>query len=579
MANNTGLRGEGRAGGTARFKVRTRVLASFFVLFALLCVGRLYYLQVIQGDEYAAKANRVFLTPTNSLFSRGTIYFTAKDGAEIAAAADESGVLLAVQPPKITDPSALYNELNKVVPLSKSDFIAKATRPGTQYVVVLNHLSTTTGATLQSLNATGTVIAQDSWRYYPGKTLAAQTIGFVAYNGDVLEGRYGLEQNYEKVLNHSNEDLYTNFFVELFAGASQVLSGNTEGDLVTTIEPSVQTELERVVAAYTQKWHPQIAGGIIMDPQTGAIYAIAQSPTFDLNDFSGQTDPSIFANSLVQNDYEMGSIIKPLTMAAGLDSGVITQQTTYDDKGCITVDTARICNYDLRARGVIPMQEILNQSLNVGASFVATQLGPDLFRTYFEDKYQLGKKTGIDLPGEVSGLISNLSSPRQLEYDEASFGQGIAITPMETVRALSTLANGGRLITPHLGRAVRTAGGIEMPIAWGSGVQVLSASTTQQISQMLTEVVDVNHILHKDHYSIAAKTGTAQIADHATGGYYPNSYLHSFFGYLPSYGARFIIFLYALKPVGAEYSSQTWASSFNDLTSFLINYYNIPPDR
>ena len=562
----------------SRFKMRSRILAALFVLFALLCVGRLYYLQIVHGDEYALKANRIFTAQSGPSFNRGIIYFTTKDGAEIAAATDENGVLLAVQPPKIADPEALYNTLNALVPLSKSDFMAKATRAGTQYVVVENHLSTTTGFLLEAADATGTVIAQDRWRFYPGKSLAAQTIGFVGYNGDVLEGRYGLERKYEDVLNQANEDLYANFFVELFAGAAQLAKGVIQGDLVTTIEPSVQVELERALAAYMEEWHPQIAGGIIMDPQTGAIYAMAQNPTFDLNHFSKQTDPAIFNNTLVQSAYEMGSIMKPLTMAAGIDSGVITRKTTYDDTGCITVNTAKICNFDLKARGVIPMQEILSQSLNLGASFIATELGPDLFRTYFKDKFQLGQKTGIDLPGEISGLISNLGSPRQLEYDEASFGQGIAVTPIETLRALATLANGGRLVTPHLGRAIRT-GGIEVPLQWGRGIQVLQASTTEQVSQMLTEVVDTNKLVHKDRYSIAAKTGTAQIAEHATGGYYADAYLHSFFGYLPSYGARFTIFLYALKPVGAKYSAQTWGPTFNGLTSFLINYYDIPPDR
>ncbi len=565
--------------GSERFKARTRFIAALFVGAAFLCIGRLYYLQVIHGDDYAEKANREFIAPVGTLFNRGTIYFTTKDGAEIAAATDMSGVELAVQPPKITDPQALYEKLNAVLPLDKAGFMAKATRPNTQYVVVADELSTTTGLALQMLHATGTVIAQDAWRYYPGGSIAAQTIGFVGYNGDALEGRYGLERQYEDVLAHPSEDLYTNFFVELFAGAQQVLQGKMQGDLVTTIEPSVQTELERVVAAYVGEWHPEIAGGIIMDPQTGSIYAIAENPTFDLNDFGAQTDVSVYANALAQSAYEMGSIIKPLTMAAGIDTGVVTPQTTYDDMGCITVDTAKICNYNLKARGVIPMQEVLNQSLNVGASYVATQLGPDRFRDYFTNHYKLGEKTGVDLPGEIGGLISNLSSPRQLEYDEASFGQGIAVTPMETIRALASLANGGRLVTPHLGLAVRTGGGLEMPLSWGPGIQVLATSTAETLSQMLTEVVDKNKLVHIDHYSIAAKTGTAQVADHATGGYYANSYLHSFFGYLPSYGARFIIFLYALKPVGAEYSSQTWGSYFNDLTHFLINYYNIPPDR
>ena len=567
--------------GSKHFTIRVRGIAGIFLFLALVCVGRLYYLQIIKGSEYAARADHEFTTPANPLFDRNNIYFTTKDGTEIAAAVDQNGVSLAVQPPKITDPNALYAALNAIVPLDKNTFMALAQKQGTQYVVVADHLSTTTGAAIQAANLTGVVVAQDSWRSYPGGSLAAQTIGFVAYNGDALEGRYGLERQYESTLQRAQEDLYTNFFVQLFVGATQVWKGTTQGDIVTTIEPSVQAELERELVLYMQQWKPQIAGGIIMDPQNGEIYAMAVDPTFDLNDSSKQTNVSIFNDPLVGNDYEMGSIIKPLTMAAGIDSGAITATTTYNDTGCITVNTGKICNFDLKARGVIPMQQILSQSLNVGASFIATQLGPDRMRQYFKDKYAFGQPTGIDLPGEASGLINNLNSPRQVEYDTASFGQGIAITPIETVRALAALGNGGRLVTPHVARAVRDAAGLEEPLSWNSGTQILSPTTTQQVTQMLTNVVDVAFTkgMSFEHYSVAAKTGTAQISNPAGGGYYSDKYLHSYFGYFPSYNAKFIIFLFAFEPVGAPYSSETWGTTFHNIVQFLINYYAVPPDR
>ncbi len=362
----------------------------------------------------------------------------------------------------------------------------------------------------------------------------------------------------------------------LLQGAQQ------QGDVVTTIEPSVQAELERQLVAYDAQWHPELAGGIIMNPQNGEIYAMAVSPTFDLNSFNTQTDPLIYANPMVQNAYEMGSIIKPLTMAAGIDSGAVTEQTTYNDLGCLMVDTKKICNFDFKARGVIPMQQILSQSLNVGASFVATQMGSTTMRHYFLDEYQLGSKTGIDMPGEIHGIVDNLQSPRQVEYDTASFGQGIAITPVETVRALAVLANGGYLVMPHLVRSINyTTGVSSAPQVWPK-VQVLKPETATTVSRMLTEVVDTSlaHGADKlDHYSVAAKTGTAQIANPAGGGYYSDKWLHSFVGYVPSYDAKFIIFLFALKPVGAPYASTTLAPPWHALTQFLINYYDVPPDR
>jgi cell division protein FtsI/penicillin-binding protein 2 len=203
-------------------------------------------------------------------------------------------------------------------------------------------------------------------------------------------------------------------------------------------------------------------------------------------------------------------------------------------------------------------------------------------RDYFLTHYALGQKTGIDLPGEVAGLTSTLKSPRLVEYDTASFGQGMAITPIETIRALATLSNGGYLVSPHIVKAIQYDSGLTHTLEWSQPVQVLKPQTSTEVSRMLTEVVDTalaKGAIKTEHYSVAAKTGTAQIVDPTTGNYYPDKYLHSYFGYLPSYDAKFVIFLFAYEPQGAPFASETWSTIFHSLTQFLINYYNIPPDR
>jgi cell division protein FtsI/penicillin-binding protein 2 len=501
-----------------RFVVRVRVVTFGIFLVALILSARLYQLQIIHGQAYVARADAQFVEPAQPLIDRGSIFFTTKDGDQIAAA-------------------------------------------------TLNKISSTT----------------QRQRFYPGGSLAAQEIGFVAYNNDnIQKGRYGLERYYEQTLSRDGTDSYANFFVALFGGVTSVLEGQSKGDLVTTLEPTVQGELERSLQEYAQKWNPEKVGGIIMDPKTGEIVAMGVYPTFNLNEFNKESDVSVFGNPLVENVYEMGSIIKPLTIAAGIDAGVVTAQTLYNDTGSIELDGKKISNFDGRARGIIPVQEILNQSLNVGASFVAGKLGPELMREYFVNRYKLGEETGIDLPGEVHGLLDNLNSPRRVEYATASFGQGIAMTPIETARALASLANGGLLVTPHLGKAVEEDTGLTRELGWGEGTRALKESTSQEISRMLTQVVDTalaNGTIKLDHYSVAAKTGTAQIANPAGGGYYSDRFLHSFFGYFPSYNPRFLIFLIAIEPKGAPFASQTLAPPFHQLTQFLISYYDIPPDR
>ncbi len=569
----------------ARFVVRVRIIGIFFIVIAITILGRLYVLQVMRGEAYRAKADAQFVEPSSPLVDRNSIFFTDKNGNEIVGATLKSGYALAVNPKKIDDADAVYDSIQDIIPQTRAEFEAKVANKNTQYVLLASHLDDANGQELLDKNIPGLIVEQDRWRFYPGGSLAAQTLGFVAYNGDEQDGRYGLERYYQQTLVRQNDSLYGNFFVELFGGVQDILAGAPQsGDLVTTIEPSVQAELERQLALYQSAWHPKLSGGIIMNPQNGEIYAMANTPTFDLNQFGAQRDASIFANPLVENVYEMGSIIKPLTMAAGLDAGVITPDSTYNDTGCITLEDKKICNFDFKARGVIPMQQILSQSLNVGASYIATKLGPDQMKKYFLDKYKLGDETGIDLPGEVHGLTDNLTraGARPVEFDTASFGQGIAITPIETVRALSLLANGGHLITPHLVKAVHYDTGITQDKAWNHNEQVLSTNSTTEVSRMLTEVVDkelAHGAVKLDGYSVAAKTGTGQIVNPATGSYYTDRYLHSFMGYFPSYDPKFIILLFAYEPVGAPYASQTWTDPFHALTQFLINYYAVEPDR
>ncbi len=568
----------------AQFRSRIRLVLALVVCAALLILVRLYFVQIVYGDDYAQKADRQFAAGGSGLFDRGSIYFTRKDGTLISAATLATGFLVAINPQILADPEAAYGAITAVTSavISHEAFLAAAAKKGQVYIEVAHRLSQESGQSLASRSISGVKVLKERWRYYPGSSLAAQSIGIVSYgSGDALIGQTGLEASYNGTLVRSGDALYKNFFAELFSNVGNLLVSAKdahEGDVVTTIEPEVEIRLVEDIAKLNQRYGSKESGGIIMDPATGAILAIASYPTYDENDLQN-INPSMLGNPLVEHVYEFGSIMKPLTMASGLDSGVITPDTTYDDTGCITVNKASICNFDHKARGIVPMQQILSQSLNVGASWIATQLGQDRFRTYFTTLF--GEKTGIDLPNEGRALINNLSKPQQIYYNTAAFGQGIALSPIQMIRALGSLANGGAMVEPHIVQAIQLNTGVMRPLDWSGRVQVFNPEATREVSTMLTNVADyaLGHgSVRMPNMTFAAKTGTAQLTN-GKGGYYDDRYFHSFFGYFPSYAPRFIILLYTNDPQGVQYASETLTSTFMDLTHFLINYYAVPPDR
>ena len=560
-------------------------MAAAICTVAVLLLVRSYVVQVTHGSQYALQAEAQYTRTTSQLYDRGSIYFSTRDGATLSAASIKSGYVLALDPSRITDAADVCGQIIEVVQVAPELCLLRATLSNRTYVELTDGMTDEVATSLANKRLDGVSLHPNQWRTYPGGSVAARSIGFVGFTdqGTDLHGKYGLERQYDDVLYREDQVRSVNFFAELFSdlgGYAINTKPDQTGDIITTLEPSVSRMLDTVLQAANDEFDSALTGAVIMDPNTGAIIAMNAVPGFNLNNRRGATIEQ-FRNPLVENVYEFGSTIKALTMAAGLDSGAVTADTTYFDSGELELNTFTIRNYDGRGRGTVPMQEVLNQSLNTGVAWIVTQMGKELFRDYFLD-FKLGSESGIDLPNEAFGLIDNLNSPRDVEYATASFGQGIAMSPIAVTRALATLGNGGKLVTPHIVKQINYTDGSSREIRYPDGAQVLQPETSEEISRMLTVVVDDalrNGTVALPNHTIGAKTGTAQIPDPVNGGYYEDKFLHSFFGYFPAYEPEFIIFLYTVEPKGVRFASETLTTPFMDLTKFLINYYSIPPDR
>lgn len=569
-------------------KGRIRFLSVCILLVALVLIAKLYSLQIIHGNDFAERADRQYQRPGGNIFNRGTIYFTEKEGNLISGATVKTGFILAINP-KIVQKAGVenvyHNIKDKVPDLTLEEFKLKAEKQDDTYEEIRKKIDEKLGGEIAALKIPGVNLYKDKWRYYPGGTLSAHTLGLMGFDKDNnFAGRYGLERSYEDTLVRDADSVYVNFFAELFSNIKKTVIDRDKlaGDIVTTIEPDTQQYVERMLEQIRKSYSSELAGAIIMDPTTGEIISMAIEPTFDPNNLKDIKDVSVFSNNLVESVYEMGSVIKPLTMAVGIDTGKVTADTIYQDKGSVTVSNKTIYNFDKKGRGDITLQYALSKSLNTGFVYVAKLVGNQEFGKYFLD-FGIGEKTGIDLPNEASGLVKNLNNTNiDVEFATASFGQGIAMTPIELVRAYSAIANQqGKLASPYVVKKINYRIGTSKEIKKELGKQVIKPETARAVTDMMVYNVDESLLdgnAKNDRYAVAAKTGTAQIALQG-GGYSEDRFLHSFVGFLPAYNPRFLIFIYTVNPRGVSFASETLAKPFIDLTKFLINNFELVPDR
>ncbi len=557
-------------------------------IFALLAVYLLYDNQFNKRVEGSIEIR----LPFRSVGDRGHIFFTDKNDADHLVASTHFGYNLVISPLQLGDSKEIYEHLSEEIDLDQDIFFSKIQNDESQYEIIKRDLPESVRERIEKrisdYDLTGVWLESFKKREYIHGSLGSHVIGFVSVDdNDTTLGQYGIENTFNDVLTASNKtaqspgDTLLEQLNELPPRGS-----DRAGNVFLTIDINVQKEIETQLRNVKQKWGAKKVGGIVMNPHDGSVIAMGAVPTFDPNNFSKVADYRVFNNPNVQDVYEMGSVFKALTVAIGLDSGRVSRNDTYTDHGSLTIDNRTISNYDGVGRGKnIPIQTILSQSLNTGAVFLLQKTTIGVYKDYL-DRFRFNDVTRIDLPKEIPGLVDNLETGQEIEFATASYGHGIAITPIAAAKAFSSLANGGFIVEPHV------LSRVEQPRKGGLISGTLTKNTrerkrifrekiTDQVTEYLIRVYDyamLGGLLRNPQYSIAAKTGTAQLVDPATGEYAEGKFLHSFFGYFPARDPQYIIFLFAVDPK-AKFASETLARPFSDLTDFLIAYYAIPPDR
>lgn len=570
----------------AHFQLRVTLLKIFFFIIGAAILGRLFSLQIIKHKDYVEIAERQQGVSLTLPSKRGTIYWKDKDGVSIAAALNKEWPAVAVNPSVISEPDIAAEILGTTLQMSTSTLIALVSKKDDPFEIIARKVEAekieALKSAIQATGIRGIQIFPELRRFYPGGNLGAHILGFVNFEYDRENGQYGIERQFNVSLSgqagilSSLKDARGNL---LFLGR-QIVKPREEGSSLTlTIDPNVQKIAEEELAAVIKKWGAVSGAVLIMDPLTGRIIAMGALPTFDPNNYSSVSDLSVFKNPIVDSQFELGSIFKPITIAAGIEERVITPHTTYTDTGEVFVGGFHIRNFDGKAHGTQTMTQVLEKSLNTGAIFVQQLLGEERFYDYLK-KFGFGEKTGILFPNEAEGDISNLSRGRPAEYATASFGQGIAITPLQIAAALSAIANGGTLLEPYLVESIQDdSGNIEL-FKPKEKRRVLSRETSEALTAMLVSAVQngFENRAGVPGYFVAGKTGTAQVPYTNRKGYDPNRVIHSFIGYAPAFNPKFLIFIQLNEPKGVQFASTSLSPTFHAIAKYMLNYYQIPFD-
>lgn len=569
-----------------QFEQRYRIgmIAGLFGLAFFMLISMLFERQIVQYRHYSEMAKQQHISSKVVPAQRGKVLVEDSDGELYPLATNVTLFALTVVPAQIKRPELVASKLMPFLSgsgVEESDLIAKLSSKSKYLPPLKRKIEEKEAQEIADLDLTGVYLTPELYRYYPEATMAAQALGFVNRDG---EGQYGVEGYLDKQLGGKAGLLETEqdvFGQQIALGKRQNVDPENGLDVVLTIDRAIQYQVEKALKEAVETHKADQGSVIIMDPDTGKIIAMATYPNFDPNSYNTQA-LELFNNLNTSLVYEPGSVFKVITMAAGIDAGVVAPSTTYTDPGEVQISDRIIKNSDKVSHGVQTMTQVLEKSLNTGAIFVVQKLGKNLFRKYLE-QFGFLKPTGVEVAGEVAAHVKALRNWGDVDLATMSFGQGIAITPIQMLAAVGAIANDGKLLQPHIvDRILYPSGAVSIgPDVRG---QAISAQTAQLVSAMMVGVIERGHGQRAGvkGYYIAGKTGTAQIPNPNGSGYLPEgvgSTIGTFVGFGPVENPKFVMITRIDRPKDVVYAESSAAPLFGKIAKFLLDYWRIPPTR
>lgn len=546
----------------------------------IVIISRLYVLQVVGREKWVAMAEEQHLIAQALRAERGSI--ALRDGDKSYPVAVNREYKLAYVIPKLVDDVAgTAVALSAVLGVEEAMVRERLSDRADPFEIIKKKISPEEEAKLQELHLKGVNFLPEIYRYYPSGELASKVIGFVGPSDLGEIGIYGVEAGWNSEL-HGKDGVLSQ---ERDAAGRWIALTDREHvepedgeSLVLTIDRVVQYEVEKILSEAREKFNADTASAIVLEPKTGKILAMASVPQFNPNEYGQTEDISLFMNPVISLPYEAGSVMKPITMAIGIEEGKVSPKTEFVDTGVVQEAGYSIQNAEGKVYGRSSMTRVLEQSINTGVMYVERLVGHAGFRDSLR-RFGFGAKTGIRLPAENSGNLHNLDNLKStIQFMTASFGQGITVTPLQLAMAYGVLANDGILMKPEIVDRTINREGQAQAIEPEEVRRVLSQDTARQMGEMLRSVVVNGHGKRADvpGYLVGGKTGTAQVAKSGSKGYDENITIGSFAGYAPINDPRFVVVVKFDNPKDVQWAESSAAPTFGAIMQFLLSYAKVP---